>query len=172
MLANFKNDVNVPCILLNIDSNTVEKTLTLLVLKFGEELKTENRSIEDYLSVALRTPQVQSSISGTEHLMIDVKASALVDLTKNLLKIDADKVINDIKRRQIPRFADAPIGASTLDCIEKFQKELNNLELCNWLKDFKIQDMTLLTELQQMSMIQNEIQLIGSLTASDFQTGN
>ena len=109
------------------------------------------------------------NVSTTEHLMVTIKASAVSDITKICLKIDADKIINDIKRRQIPRFADAPIGKSTSDCIEMLQKE-SNFELFNWLKDFKIQDMSLLTDLQQMSMLLNEIQSIGSLSAVDFKT--
>ena len=107
-------------------------------------------------------------MSTTEHSMMTIKASAVSDITKICLKIDGDKIINDIKRRQIPRFADAPIGSSTSDCIEKLQKE-SNFELHNWLKDFKIQDMSLLTDLQQMTMLLNEIQLIGSLSAVDFK---
>ena len=67
------------------------------------------------------------------------------------------------------RFADAPIGSSTSDCIEKLQKE-SDFELFNWLKDFKIQDMSLLTDLQQMTLLLNEIQSIGSLSAVDFKT--
>ena len=49
------------------------------------------------------------------------------------------------------------------------QKE-SDFELFNWLKDFKIQDMSLLTDLQQMTMLLNEIQSIGSLSAVDFKT--
>ena len=108
-------------------------------------------------------------MSATEHLMMAIKASAVSDITKICLKIDADKIINDIQRRQIPRFADAPIGSSTLGCIENLQKEAN-FELFNWLKDFKIQDISLLTDLQQMTMLLNEIQMIGSLSAVDFKT--
>ena len=108
-------------------------------------------------------------MSATEHSMMTIKASAVSDITKICLKIDADKIVNDIQRRQIPRFADAPIGSSTSDCIENLQKEAN-FELFNWLKDFKIQDMSLLTELQHMTNYLNEIQIIGSLSTGDFKT--
>ena len=108
-------------------------------------------------------------MSATEHSMMTIKASAVSDITKICLKIDADKIVNDIQRRQIPRFADAPIGSSTSDCIENLQKEAN-FELFNWLKDFKVQDMSLLTELQHMTNYLNEIQIIGSLSTVDFKT--
>ena len=66
-------------------------------------LKTENRSIEDYFALAHRTVPESWNISTTEHVMLTIKASAVSDITKICLKIDADKIINDIKRRQIPR---------------------------------------------------------------------
>ena len=116
------------------------------------------------------------NFTSTEHSLVTFKASALAEITKTCIKIDKDKVIADIKRRQIPRFADAPIGQSTMECIEKLQKyssefalKLQN-DLCSWLKDFKIQEIELLTDLQKLSSIQAEIQEIGSLKSTDFKT--
>ena len=178
LLVNLKDDVNVPCILLSVEvASKAEKAFTVLILKASVDLKSENRSIEDYLSLGLRcNPDSQESFASSEHCMVTLKASALAEITKTCHKIDKDKVINDIQRRQIPRFADAPIGQSTLECIEKLQKYSADLQqklqtdLCSWIKDFKIQDMTLLTDLQQMALIMAEIQEIGSLKIVDFKT--
>ena len=56
LLVNFQSEINVPCVLLSIDTNSnVEKSINVLTLKSNAILKTENRSIEDYLALALRT---------------------------------------------------------------------------------------------------------------------
>ena len=94
-----------------------------------------------------------------------------VDITKTVLKIDADKIKKDVERRQIPRFADAPPGASTLACVEALQTYCSSdlkkeEELFNWLKDFRIQDIELLTQLQQMNSLKAELQPIGALKES------
>ena len=169
LLINFQGESNVPCVILSLEAgNNVEKSFHVLTLKAHLEIKPEKRTIEDYFALSHRISEM-SNVSTMEHQMITVQASAISDITKAVLKVDVDKVINDIKRRQIPRFADAPIGSSTSDCIEKLQNE-PSFETFNWLKDFKIQDMSLLTELQKMSMLLGEIQSIGSLSVADFKT--
>ena len=56
LLVNFQSEINVPCVLLSIDTNSnVEKSINVLTLKSNTILKTENRSIEDYLALAYRT---------------------------------------------------------------------------------------------------------------------
>ena len=56
LLVNFQSEINVPCVLLSIDTNSnVEKSINVLTLKSNAILKTENRSIEDYLALAHRT---------------------------------------------------------------------------------------------------------------------
>ena len=56
LLVNFQSEINVPCVLLSIDTNSnAEKSINVLTLKSNAILKTENRSIEDYLALALRT---------------------------------------------------------------------------------------------------------------------
>ena len=56
LLVNFQAEINVPCVLLSMDTNSnVEKSINVFTLKSNATLKTENRSIEDYLALALRT---------------------------------------------------------------------------------------------------------------------
>ncbi len=167
ILVNFRNAVNVPCVILSLDSSsTSERSWNVLTLKSNVNLKTENRSFEDYLALV---QEFDLSSNSMDHSLMTIKSSAIANITRNLLKVEADKVTNDVKRRQIPRFADAPLGNSTLDCVEKMTKEFAKLELCNWLKDFKIQDMTLLTDLQTMSLILAETETLAPvLKSADF----
>ena len=56
LLVNFHSEINVPCVLLNMDTGSnVEKSINVFTLKSNANLKTENRSIEDYLALAHRT---------------------------------------------------------------------------------------------------------------------
>lgn len=176
VLINLENDINVPAVLLGVDSASHEKNLNVLVLKNSTKPKRESASIEDYLALAIRKPNFGTlSISGRDHSIISVKACALTEITRTLLKIDAEKIVSDMKRREIPRFADSPLGQSTVHCIEQLQKYCSELEtkevdLFNWLKDFKIQDLSLLSELQAMSLLTAEISTIGTLLGADFRS--
>ena len=172
ILVNFKNEINIPCALLNVDQSSHEKTFSVLTLKNSVDLKPEHElSIEDYL--ALANPGWETfGLASSDHCVVNIKSSAVVDITKTVLKIDADKIQKDVERRQIPRFADAPLGASTLSCIENLQSyctEQPNDDLFNWLKDFKIHDIELLTSLQKMNSLKAEIQPIGALKETDLK---
>ena len=174
ILVNFKNEVNIPCALLNVDHSSHDKTFTVMALKNSLVLKGDQDSsiYEDYLSLASFGEWDPSSLGTSEHSVVNVKSSSVIDITKTVLKIDADKIKKDVERRQIPRFADAPIGQSTMACLEALQRygaEPNKEDLYNWLKDFRIQDIELLTVLQQMNSLKAEFQNIGAIKETDFK---
>ena len=86
------------------------------------------------------------------------------------MRIDVDKIVNDVKKRQIPRFRDDPPGQSTLSAVEDLKRFYNELisqnqarpEVINWVKDFKIQDLELVEQLHRISELRI---LIGSLSS-------
>ena len=71
LLVNFQSEINVPCVLLSIDNNSnVEKSINVLTLKPNAILKTENRSIEDYLALA---PHYRTVYNFAEFFLLHLK---------------------------------------------------------------------------------------------------
>ena len=46
----------------------------------------------------------EADVMSSEHCKLEIHATCINEMTNRLVKVDAEKVINDIKRREIPRF--------------------------------------------------------------------
>lgn len=58
-----------------------------------------------------------------DHKVLTIEPADIIDITKTVIKVDVDAIINNWNQRQMPRFRDAPMGKST----EKALIELYNL---------------------------------------------
>jgi antiviral helicase SKI2 len=183
VLINIASEVNVPAVVLAVDAKSLENNFTVLTLLSGLSASSamlgfDGPRIERYYSLAESHFMASSlNITSSEHSVFDIKASALVDITRTTLKIDGEKVINDVNRRQLPRFQDAPIGQSTVAVVEMLQRYCNDLhnetdlDLMNWLNDFRIQDITLLGVLQKMAAFKTEMSELSVAKSADFRSG-
>ncbi|CAB4067529.1 SKI2 [Lepeophtheirus salmonis] len=83
-----------------------------------------------------------------DYCYVTLRDIDIMEITKKVIKnIDSQKIIDDIKRREIPRFSDCPPGVSSMNVLQelsKFSHENQCISSCtsilNPLKDFKIQD--------------------------------
>lgn len=51
------------------------------------------------------------------HTVLSVKASNIVEITKSFIKCEADKIIQNVEQRMIPRFKDSPPGPSVVKAV-------------------------------------------------------
>lgn len=58
-----------------------------------------------------------------DHVVLQIQPKDIVEITKSMVKVDADKIIRNWDQRQIPRFKDAPLDTSLLKALT----ELANL---------------------------------------------
>ena len=76
ILVNFKNETNIPCALLNVDQSSHEKTFSVITLKNLVELKEDQTTFEDYLSLA--NPAWESfGFASSDHCVLSIKSSAI-----------------------------------------------------------------------------------------------
>ena len=76
ILVNFKNETNIPCALLNVDQSSHEKTFSVITLKNLVELKEDQTTFEDYLSLA--NPAWESfGFASSDHCVLNIKSSAI-----------------------------------------------------------------------------------------------
>ena len=170
LLINHDNKMNDIGILLGVDRSTI-KTYTVLVLE-GEELpKNEdstNNAFLRFLSLASTDVGTLKSITNClslKHSIIEINDESIMEITNKSLKIDADKIMNDIKKRQIPRFRDDPPSASTQNALQELKRYFEELsrqndftpDVINWINDFRIQDMDLIQKLQKLQSLRAQL---------------
>lgn len=56
------------------------------------------------------------------HTIITVKACNIVEVTKTVMKCEADKIIQNVEQRMIPRFKDSPPGPSVVKAVNELHE--------------------------------------------------
>ena len=151
------------------------KTYSVLVL--GQEQHQSFSHDESYVRLlSLRSRQVACpEAMSNDHSLLEVHDTAIDEITTKVVKMDAEKVLNDIKRRQIPRFKDNPPSPSTESAIQELKKYLREVqdnggqpEVLSLVKDFKIQDMDLLGTLQRLVTLRVQTSSLPCCSLDDF----
>ena len=103
-------------VLLSVDkSRSHQLGVVYSVLALGQTESTSSEtSGDDRLSriLGLKSdkvtlgPEPSAGDSGDSHCKLEVAATRIEQITNKLIKVDAEKVLGDIKRREIPRFDD------------------------------------------------------------------
>jgi len=183
LLINHDNKMNDIGILLGVDKSTI-KTYTVLVLE-GEELpKNEdstNNAFLRFLSLAstdVGTLKPITNCLSLKHSIIEINDESIMEITNKSLKIDADKIMNDIKKRQIPRFRDDPPSASTQNALQELKRYFEELsrqndftpDVINWINDFRIQDMDLIQKLQKLQSLRAQLLSLPCSSLTDFSS--
>ena len=103
--------------------------------------------------------------------MIDITDRDIFEIVDKVVKMDADKVLKDIKNRQIPRFKGNPPTQSTMGALQELMKlsELGGQDYFNLVKDFRVQDMDLLHKLERMETLKTMISTLDCLGIPDFK---
>jgi antiviral helicase SKI2 len=104
--------------------------------------------------------------------IISVKDDSIVDITTKAVRIDPDKIVNDVKRREIPRFSNDPPGPSTTSAVEDLKRFHNELgsqqqprpEVFCWIRDFRIQDLELVEQLRRIGEIRTKVDSLASIS--------
>merc|ERR1712223_2795 len=183
LLINHDGKINDIGILLGVDKSTI-KTYTILVLD-GEEVKTNEYSVDAaftrFISLATTDVETVKSVStclSMKHSIVEINDESIMEITSKCLKIDADKILNDIKKRQIPRFLDDPPSTSTQHALQELKRYFEELsrqnnftpEVMNWINDFRIQDMDLIQKLQKLQSLRAQLLSLTCSTLNDFPT--
>jgi len=183
ILVNFKGSANVPGVILNVDNKSKERNYSVLVpepmpaegfdTQLGEVESTTSAAEKRKLQfLALVRPNVcELNVSGTEHMLITLKDDDIMHITSKSIKIEADKIISDVKKREIPRFRSNPPSQSVVTALQSLVKvsdpNSNSLEILDPKMDYRIMDLDLLTCLHNMDSLLVKIRQIDT-TSTDF----
>eukprot|EP00092_Neocalanus_flemingeri_P012872 GFUD01013868.1.p1 GENE.GFUD01013868.1~~GFUD01013868.1.p1 ORF type:complete len:1217 (-),score=318.10 GFUD01013868.1:148-3798(-) len=185
VVINFKGFVNVLGLVLSVDLKSKQRSfLTLLLSPQSQELG--NLSINEkslhgvkdarqdlFLALSDQTVK-QADVMSTEHAIVTIYDENIIDITTKTIKIESDKIINDVKKREIPRFRYDPPSQSVATAVQQLIKTTDvmantTLDILHPVKDYKIQDIDLLTKLQKMFMVRQKIDEQECRFAPDFR---
>jgi antiviral helicase SKI2 len=167
--------------LLGIDKSTI-KTYSILVLS-GENSDQTDLAQEDALlrfislaSTDVGTVKLVTNCLSLKHSVVEVNDESIMEITSKCFKIDVDKIVNDIKKRQIPRFRDDPPSNSTQNALQDLKRHFEEIsshndftpEVMSWINDFRIQDMDLIQRLQKLQSLKIQILSLSCCTLTDF----
>ncbi|XP_053613916.1 superkiller complex protein 2 [Plodia interpunctella] len=99
----------------------------VLVLNTNEQDPTRyNFDVDDnwyrMLSFSAMYDYVGTEDSTLDHTILCIAPKNIVAVTKLSLKIDANIIIQDWEKRQMPRFKDAPVGSSCLTLVQELSR--------------------------------------------------
>lgn len=173
VVLNIGNRVNTFGMILGVDKKSLKKTYSVLIQ--GEiQCDTIDKEADLNRFLSLGYDYSTDVIQGDEHSVLEVTDDEIIDITSKSVKIDADKILESVKRRQIPRFKNDPPGQSVILAITELKKYADlvresNVEMVNLIRDLKIQDMDLVTDLQKMQTIRDNISSMACISMLDFK---
>ena len=168
--------MNVPCLILSTDQKSKPRAHSVFVMEPNndnidyamQDLSIDTASAGDKTSENARCLSMLgvgrlacSSGGSSKHVIINIKDEDIMHITTATIKVDIDKVVNDVKKREIPRFRADPPGQSVMTAMEALIKlsdpAAKKLELLIPRKDFKIQELELILELQKLEELTTEL---------------
>lgn len=128
------------------------KAVSYKVLVLTDDLKEMSPSKPDmwYKMLSLATKKIFSPIGVGTHTVLTISQLDIWEICSIVLKINADLVLKDWEKRQIPRFKDDPPGQSCNVAVQELtkltistageSKDDSNLKYLHFLHDLKIND--------------------------------
>jgi len=180
VVLNHKGLTNILGIVLGVDLKAKQRTFQVLICSNAESVTDpalENKALDDGrrdLFMGLVDQKIQvSDVMNNHHSLINLTDDKIIHITNKTIKIEPDKIINDIKKREIPRFKYDPPAqsvASALQQLIKFTDQMSSVEVpadVLSLKDFKVQDLDLVSSVQKMITLKDAIEMMECRTAPD-----
>jgi len=186
VVVNFKGLVNVLGMILTVDLKSKQRSFQMLLLspQHAQELgggsltdKTEYgvKDTRHDMFLGLAQQEIkQTDLVSTEHAVVTIFDHNIINITTKIIKVEADKIINDIKKREIPRFRYDPPAQSVANAVQQLLKTTDVMsttvpDILHPVTDFKIQDIDLLTKLQRMYQVRQKIDDQECRLAPDFR---
>jgi len=186
VVVNYKGLVNVLGIILSVDLKSKQRSFQVLLLSPQQSQDLGSGSLGDRTEYGLKNTRhdmflglaeqhiKQTDLVCTEHAVVTLGDHNIIDITSKTLKIEADKIVNDVKKREIPRFRYDPPAQSVATAVQQLLKTTDVMattapDILHPVRDFKIQDIDLLTKLQKMYQIRIKIDDQECRLAPDFR---
>ncbi|XP_071154128.1 superkiller complex protein 2-like [Mytilus edulis] len=166
---------NVVAVVLNSSVGTNnERAFTCLAIceKRGVTLSKEDLTKYDKISPVLGNTLFIPE-SPCWHELVQVKAANVSIVTTKTIRVDADKIINDLKKRQQPRFKDDPPGQSvsiaTQELLRLTETNSDGLPGLDPVKDLHIRDIELVEQFRSIQAMEQTFTSFQCINCLRFQ---
>merc|ERR1719219_2361427 len=111
----------------------------------------------------------------TEHALVTIQDSNIAAILDKTIKGEADKVVTDVKKREIPRFKNDPPGSSVVSAIQALvlateaMATSGDLNVLDPLRDCRVQDLDLLHHLGELDVLHQKLLGMEARLAPDFE---
>jgi len=174
VVVNYKGLVNVLGMILTVDLKSKLRTFQMLLLSsqntqelgggslLGDKTEYGVKDTRHDMFLGLAQQEIkQTDLVCTEHAVVTIADHNIIDITNKVIKVEAEKIINDVKKREIPRFRYDPPAQSVANAVQQLLKTTDVMsttapDILHPVRDFKIQDIDLLTKLQKMYQVRQK----------------
>ena len=174
VILNQGSYINSLGIILNMDTKSKLRTFQALIFKSEDSLNVAEDARKNLFLGLVEQRVRMSDVMSSQHGIISLTDENIVHITNKTIKIEPDKIINDIKKREIPRFKLDPPAQSVSTALQQLVKVSDVMsqqaipdDLLS-LRDFRVQDLDLASSVQKMLFAKEKIDKIGSGIDSDF----
>ncbi|XP_006813031.1 superkiller complex protein 2-like, partial [Saccoglossus kowalevskii] len=175
LVINYGNLRNLLAVLLSVSgSSSTVRTFTVLIITDANADSPISQSVSNATMPITPTSKRLYHPEGTcGHTVVEVKGENISVITTRTMKVSGDKVIEDYKKRQIPRFRDAPPGPScssaTQELLRLIESNPDGMEAMDPVTDFQIRDIDIVEQFYQKKMMENSISKYKCLNCSQFE---
>lgn len=161
-------------ILAAVDSTSREKSFSVLALR--SDKPSENTDLDlkfsRLTSVSGRVDRCYSTDEGP--YLLNILEKDILEISTKTIKFETDKIVNDLKRRELPRFKNDPMGQSTAFAVQELIKFSDlavegKFETVDLAKDLKVQGIDLQSVLMQMRSLKENPCILESRAIPDFK---
>ncbi len=173
---------NLLGVLLAVDSRSRAKSYSVLVLSRGEDgpaatataAEDEKDSDDNFMRFIALASGLSGGHEGTGHALIELTDRDITEITGKVIKVEAEKIVKDIKNRQIPRFRSNPPADSTMRAVLELVKledpeNAAQIEHLSLARDFKVQDLDLIRKVERLETVKQSIASMACLSLPDFR---
>nr|XP_053635360.1 SKI2 subunit of superkiller complex protein-like [Cherax quadricarinatus] len=158
--------------LLKIDTKDKNK-LTVFILKNKElaSLSKEELKLKEALAAYLEDFEVLEDTS--EHTFLEITPESLAAITNKVIKVNGEKVIENIKKRQIPRFRDDPPSESVMVVLNEMQRMNESggekLSYLNLIHDLGVKELTAVSQIHILGILKAKVLERSCLECTQFR---
>ena len=157
LIINHENCINILGLLLSTDTKSKERSYQVLICSPAKEDNLEKVDEKKAMFVGLVNQRVRmSDVMNNQHKIVTIRDTNIIQITNKSVKIEPDKIINDIKKREIPRFKFDPPAQSVSSAVQQLIKITDQMSQSPipddilTLKEFRVQDLDLVSSVQKM----------------------
>ena len=157
LIINHENCINILGLLLSTDTKSKERSYQVLICSPSKEDNLEKVDEKKAMFVGLVNQRVRmSDVMNNQHKIVTIRDTNIIQITNKSVKIEPDKIINDIKKREIPRFKFDPPAQSVSSAVQQLIKITDQMSQSPipddilTLKEFRVQDLDLVSSVQKM----------------------